>query len=250
MAFMDRNGTQIYYEVHGSGPVILLSHGYGATASMWAGQHQAFDGYQLITWDMRGHGQSDSPDGADLYSVEHTLHDMLAILEKCNATSAIIGGLSLGGYMSLAFNLEYASRVAALLLFDTGPGFRNDEARQGWNRFAEKRAAKFEKDGLASLGSGEEVRISQHQSAQGLAHAARGMLAQTDGRVIESLAQIEKPTLLLVGEQDEAFLGATDYMERKIPGAQKVIIENAGHAANIDQPEIFNREVNRFLAGL
>jgi len=250
MAFLGRNGTQIYYEIHGSGPAILLSHGYGATASMWAGQHQAFDGYQLITWDMRGHGQSDSPDNADLYSVEHTLEDMLAILEECHVDKAIIGGLSLGGYMSLAFNLEYASRVAALLLFDTGPGFRNDEARQGWNSFAVKRAGKFERDGLASLGSGQEVKISQHRSAQGLAHAARGMLAQTDGRVIESLAQIGKPTLVLVGEHDKAFLAATDYMQRKIPGAQKAVIENAGHAANIDQPEAFNREVKSFLAGL
>ncbi|MCL6644115.1 MAG: alpha/beta fold hydrolase, partial [Dehalococcoidia bacterium] len=91
---------------------------------------------------------------------------------------------------------------------------------------------------------------AQHRSAKGLALAARGMLAQFDSRVIESLETIRVPTLVLVGEKDEPFLGATDYMAAKIPGAQKVVIPGAGHAANIENPAAFNAAVEAFLTAL
>jgi pimeloyl-ACP methyl ester carboxylesterase len=247
MAFLDNQGVKIYYEVHGSGQTILLSHGYSATSQMWKGQTTAFEGKQTITWDMRGHGQSDSPDDPALYSTELTISDMQAILDQCNVNKAVVGGLSLGGYMSLAFNYTHSSRVSALLLFDTGPGFKSDKARAGWNDIAEKTAVGLEANGLVSLGSGSEVRMSQHNSAQGLAHAARGMLAQVDGKVIESLPNITVPTLVLVGSLDKPFLAATDYMAGKIPNATKVVIDQAGHASNIDEPKEFNRSVLDFL---
>jgi pimeloyl-ACP methyl ester carboxylesterase len=247
MAFLDNQGVQIYYEVHGSGPTILLSHGYSETSQMWQGQTTAFEGYQVITWDMRGHGKSGSPDDASLYSAELTLSDMQAILDQCNVNKAVVGGLSLGGYMSLAFNYTHKDRVSALLLFDTGPGFKNDKARAGWNDIAAKTATSLESEGFASLGSGGAVKISRHNSAQGLAHAARGMLTQVDGQVIESLPEVAVPTLVLVGSLDKPFLAASDYMAGKIPDATKVIIDQAGHTSNIEKPEEFNRSVSEFL---
>lgn len=251
MATINRDGVNIYYEDNGSGPAVLLSHGYSATTRMWAGQVEALKNqYRIVTWDMRGHGQSDSPDDAAAYSEQATVDDMAAILKHLGIESAVIGGLSLGGYMSLAFNLAHPQMVRALMLFDTGPGYRNPVGREGWNETARRRAEVFEAKGLDALGSSAEVRVSQHRSAQGLAHAARGMLAQFDARVIESLDSITVPTLVLVGDKDQPFLAGTDYMANKIPNATKVVIENAGHASNIDQPEAFNVEVRRFLAGL
>jgi len=251
LATINRDGVNIYYEDNGSGPAVLLSHGYSATTRMWAGQVEALKSqYRIVTWDMRGHGQSDSPDDAAAYSEQATVDDMAAILKHLGIESAVIGGLSLGGYMSLAFNLAHPQMVRALMLFDTGPGYRNPVGREGWNETARRRAEVFEAKGLDALGSSAEVRVSQHRSAQGLAHAARGMLAQFDARVIESLDSIGVPTLVLVGDKDQPFLAGTDYMANKIPNATKVVIENAGHASNIDQPEAFNAEVRRFLAGL
>jgi pimeloyl-ACP methyl ester carboxylesterase len=247
MAYLENLGVQIYYEVHGSGPAILLSHGYSATSQMWRDQTTAFEGYQVICWDMRGHGRSDSPADASLYSAELSVSDMKAVLDQCEVQKALIGGLSLGGYMSLAFNCMHPECVDALLLFDTGPGFKNDSARDSWNDIAAKRAAQLEAEGLSALGTGNEVRISQHNSAQGLALAARGMLAQVDSQIISSLAEVRVPTLVLVGSEDRAFLAATDYMANKIPGATKAVIEGAGHAANIDKPEAFNAAVTKFL---
>jgi pimeloyl-ACP methyl ester carboxylesterase len=219
---------------------------------MWGGQVTEFAGrYRLITWDMRGHGESDSPEDPTLYSESETLADMAAILDEAQVSKAVVGGLSLGGYMSLAFHRVHPERVRGLLLFDTGPGYRNPDGREGWNERAERRALSFEKNGLASAKKGgEEVRMSRHRSAQGLAHAARGMLKQFDSSVIDSMPGISVPTLVLIGERDTPFIAATDFMAAKIPGATKVVIPDAGHAANIDQPEAFNAAVATFLESL
>jgi pimeloyl-ACP methyl ester carboxylesterase len=251
MSYIDRDGVRIYFEATGEGHPILWSHGYSATAQMWQGQVEALaPSYRMIVWDMRGHGQSDSPEDTSEYSESATVGDMSAILDACHVEQAVVGGLSLGGYMSLAFHLAHPERVRALMLFDTGPGFRKDEARATWNQRAEGIAQGFEELGLGGLGAGAEVRVSAHRSADGLAKAARGMLAQRDGRVMESLPTIDVPTLALVGENDTPFLAGTSYMASKIPGATHVVIPGAGHASNIDQPEAFNREVKEFLCSI
>ena len=248
MPYLNRDGVKIYYEERGQGPAVLLSHGYSASARMWSGQMTALsDRYRIIAWDMRGHDRSDSPDDASLYSHETTVADMVAILDACGVQRAVIGGLSLGGFMTLAFNLAHPERVAALMLFDCGPGYKKDGPREEWNKMARTIASALERKGLAVMGAGAEVVLAHHRSAQGLAHAARGILQQSDGRVIESLPSIKVPTLVLVGAKDVQFLAATDYMAAKIPGAEKLTVDFAGHAANIDQPESFNAAVQAFL---
>jgi pimeloyl-ACP methyl ester carboxylesterase len=249
MPFVDCNGVKIYYETHGDGPPLLLSHGYSASSHMWAGQIDAFSRkYKLILWDMRGHGRSDYPEDQSQYSEEATVDDMAAVLDAVSAQTAIIGGLSLGGYMSLAFHCKYPERTRALLIIDTGPGYKNDEARAQWNERAIQTGERFDREGLPRNGSAE-TREAPHRDAKGLARAARGMLAQRDARVIESLPDIKVPSLVVVGANDTPFLKASDYMAAKIPRAQKVIIPGAGHAANIDQPELFNAAILNFLTG-
>ena len=252
MPYLDRDGVRIFYRASGSGPAVLLSHGYGATSAMWEGQTEALsDRYRVISWDMRGHGQSDSPDDPSLYSEEATVGDIAALLDEAGARKAVIGGLSLGGYMSLAFHLARPERVHALMLFDTGPGYRNPDARAEWNAMAERRAQEFRDLGTEALKSaGREARESAHRSAEGLALAALGMLRQFDARVMESLPSISVPSLVLVGERDRPFLAATDVMAAKILNATKAVIPGAGHAANLDQPEAFNAAVRDFLATL
>jgi len=251
MAKLDRDGVNLYFEVHGDGPPLLLTHGFSATSQMWRGQIEPFSKhYKLIIWDMRGHGQSDYPEDLAAYSEAHTVADMAALLDAVGAERAIVGGLSLGGYMSLAFHLAHRDRVEALLIIDTGPGYRKDEPREGWNQNALRTAERYETEGLTRLARGSvEMRTSTHRNAEGLAKAARGMLTQKDARVINSLPDIAAPSLVVVGANDTPFLAASDYMAAKIPGAQKVIIPDAGHAANIDQPEAFNTAVLGFLSG-
>src|SRR5256885_12991745 len=141
MPKINRDGVEIDYEVHGSGPPLLLTHGYSSTSAMWQGQIDALaKRHRLVLWDMRGHGQSDYPDDPRAYSEALTVADMAALLDEVGATSAIVGGLSLGGYMSLAFYRAHPERVRALLIIDTGPGSRRttrvrpEQARAGDRR--------------------------------------------------------------------------------------------------------------------
>ncbi|NEU98417.1 alpha/beta fold hydrolase [Bradyrhizobium uaiense] len=249
MAKLNRSGVDIYYEIHGSGPPLILTHGYSSTSAMWQGQIEALSKrHKLILWDMRGHGQSDYPDNPDAYSEALTVGDIAALLDAAGADQAIVGGLSLGGYMSLAFHRAHPERVRALLIIDTGPGFKKDDAREVWNKRARDTGDRFDREGLEVLKSASAERASvTHRNAKGLALAARGMLAQRDARVIESLPAIKVPALVVVGADDTPFLAASDYMAAKIPGAQKAVIPNAGHAVNIDQPEAFIAAVLPFL---
>jgi pimeloyl-ACP methyl ester carboxylesterase len=249
MPKIDRDGIKLYYEVHGSGPALILTHGYSSTSAMWEGQIDALSKHhKLVLWDMRGHGQSDCPDDPSAYSEAHTVADMAALLDEIGARQAIVGGLSLGGYMSLAFYRTHPGRVSALLIIDTGPGFKKEDARAAWNKRAHDTGDRFEREGLAVLKSASRERSTvSHRDASGLAHAARGMLTQRDARVIESLPDIKVPSLVVVGADDAPFLAASDYMAAKIPDARKLVIPAAGHAVNIDQPQAFIDAVLPFL---
>jgi pimeloyl-ACP methyl ester carboxylesterase len=252
MPTLDRHGVKIHYEVHGDGPPLILTHGYSSTSAMWHEQIAPLSKrHRLILWDMRGHGQSDYPEDPNAYSEMLTVADIAALLDAVGAEHAIVGGLSLGGFMSLAFYRAHPERVRALLIIDTGPGFKKDDARDAWNRRALDTAERLEREGLSVLKSGSRERATvEHRDARGLAHAARGMLTQRDARVIELLPEIKVPSLIVVGADDTPFLAASDYMAAKIPGARKVVIPNAGHAVNIDQPRAFIEAVEPFLDSL
>ncbi|HYB42871.1 MAG TPA: alpha/beta fold hydrolase [Candidatus Methylomirabilis sp.] len=254
MARARLNGIEVDYEDGGRGPAVVLSHGYSATGRMWAPQRPALEqGFRFISWDMRGHGQTDSPDEASQYSEALTVADLHGLLGHLGVERAVIGGLSLGGYISLAFHRAHPAMTRALVICDSGPGYRNAEAREAWNRRAHERARDLETRGLDALtSSSREMReaMRHHRSAQGLAHAARGMLAQEGPSVIDSLPSIRVPTLIIVGDRDTPFLAPSEYMAKKIPGARLEVIKDAGHSSNLDQPAAFTRVLLDFLDSL
>ena len=249
MPLLDRGSARIHYEVHGDPthrPPLLLSHGFSASGRMWDRNVGALSGDRaVLTWDMRGHARSGSPNDPCAYGVEQSVEDMRLLLDVLDVPRAVLGGMSLGGYLSLAFQMRHAERVAALILIDTGPGFRSEEPREQWNALTERRAAALERDGLAALPASPEV--GEHRSAIGLGHTARFVMTQRDGQVIDSLEGIAIPTLVIVGALDTNFLSAADYMAAKIPGARKLVLEGVGHAANIEAAEAFNAAVHEFL---
>ncbi len=248
MPDLTRNGVRLYYEDHGQGVPILLTHGFAASAGMWQPQLEAFQStYRLIPWDMRGHGDSECPDDQALYSQDHTVEDMRALLDHLGIEQAIIAGHSLGGFMSLRFHAMYPERVKALILQGCGPGYRSPTSRAAWNERAERRAHILETKGLDAVGGGAEVKLSKLTSAIGLAKASRGILAQADACVIDSIPQITVPTLIVAGDGDAPYLTGIDYMADRIPHATKTIIENAGHGANVEQAAVFNDIMQRFL---
>jgi pimeloyl-ACP methyl ester carboxylesterase len=252
MPYLDRDGVQLYYETSGpaAGTPLVLSHGFGSSSRAWEPNVPAFAATRpVITWDLRGHGRSSAPEDQDKYTADAAVADLLALLDETaqNKTgTAVLAGLSLGGYLSLRFWLAHPDRVAALILCDTGPGYRNETARQEWNDRAHAQADRIDRDGTAALGRD----AAYHTDAAGVARAARGILTQHDGAVIEILPSITVPALVIVGDRDKPFLGAANYLAAKIPGAKHVVIENAGHVSNLDAPGDFNDAVLAFLKDL
>ena len=248
MATVDRNGVKIRYDVRGTGPAILVSHGFAASSHMFEGTAAALAAtHQVITWDLRGHGRSDYPTEADEYSIALAVGDMIAILDAVGVDRAVLMGHSLGGYLSLELHRVHPERTAALVLVGTGPGFKRDDARAGWNSMAERFAVDLEANGLDALPTSEEVRADEHRNADGLVRAARGILRQHDDRVLVALPEIRVPVLVVVGEGDKPFLAGSEYMAGKIPGAALAVIAGARHAPMITHPVEFCAHIVTFL---
>jgi pimeloyl-ACP methyl ester carboxylesterase len=247
------DGVEVAFRVHNPqapGVPVLLTHGFAATAAMWDPNVGALSADRpVIVWDQRGHGNSDAPEDMACYGQEISVADMAAVLDAAGAHRAVLCGMSLGGYLSLAFHLAHPQRVAALVLVDTGPGYRNAEARSNWNDWVERTAQRLE-TGAPPPHPSPEVAQAVHEHPDGLPRAARGSMVQKDARVIESLDSIAVPSLVIVGAQDTDFLAGADYMQRHIPNARKLLIDNAGHAANMDQPDTFNTAVLELLEQL
>lgn len=254
------NGISLYYEVHGKGYPVVFTHGFAGTAQMWTPQIPVFSPkYQLITYDARGHGQSESPPSLDQYSADMSVEDLYQLLNHLGVKKAVVGGLSMGGYLSLRFYFRHPENVAALILMDTGPGYRDAARMAEWNQAQEERARTLESKGIAAFADAPETTkmitytprdLMLKHNPRGLAHMARKVVGQHDSLVIERLKAIGVPTLALVGERDTPFIQATQYMAKVIPGAGQVVIPGAGHAANQDNTEAFNKAVLDFLGGL
>ncbi|MFC2022242.1 alpha/beta fold hydrolase [Chloroflexota bacterium] len=251
------NDIELYYEVHGQGYPVVFQHGFGATVSMWQPQVPVLSReYQFVIYDARGHGQSESPPSPDQYSADIVVEDLFQLLRTLGIEKAVVGGLSMGGYDSLRFYLRHPQMVTALIAMDTGPGYRNPTRREEWNRQREEAANLLETQGTeAHYAAGytpsyitREVFLKQNPT--GLAHMARKVVGQHDSWVIENLGEIKVPTLVLVGEEDTPFLQSAEYMSKAIPGAQHVVIPKAGHGANLDNVEAFNKAILDFLRKL
>src|SRR3990170_419584 len=114
------NGVEIAYEVRGQGYPLVLAHGYTASKEMWADQRDAFSHrYRLVTYDCRGHGESEAPAVPNQYSLDIFVKDQKALLDHLDIGEAYVGGLSMGGMIAMRFALKYPDVVRALLLCDT-----------------------------------------------------------------------------------------------------------------------------------
>ncbi|MCZ6891065.1 MAG: alpha/beta hydrolase [Chloroflexi bacterium] len=243
------NGVNIYYEEYGSGPAMVLTSGFTGTTKAWSPQIPALSqNHRLILHDLRGHGQSDAPADRALYSWDTTIEDLYQLLNHLGVEKAIVGGLSLGGLVSLNFYLRHPEMTAALILASTGPGFRSAESRAQWDEGRLKLSEALESGGMeaymkiTAFSSDPEALASQDPI--GLSNV--NIALQTNQEMV-ALEKVKVPTLVIVGQLDTNTIPPTNYMHRKIKGSRMAVIPKANHVANVDQPEDFNRVVLEFL---
>jgi pimeloyl-ACP methyl ester carboxylesterase len=230
---------------------VVWTHGFGSSSHMFAGTAAALsDDHTVVTWDLPGHGRSVVADRPEEFTPERAIGHLVDLLDAAGAERAVLGGHSLGGYLSLRVALEHPDRVAGLILVGTGPGFRKDDGRAQWNEMCEGFARNLDSSGLAGLAGSPELRDGIHVGgATGLALAARHLLPQRDGRVIDGLGMIEVPALVVVGDRDRQFLASSSYLASKLAGAggEPVVVADCGHAPPISQPVAFVDAVRTFL---
>lgn len=270
MAFVvASDGVELYAEVHGDGVPVLFSCGYCTTRENWRSQVEPLvdAGARVILWDYRGHGLSKAPASPKGYSMAQVVDDMERILDwAALGDPAVLAGLSFGGLASLHFAKRSPARVKGLLLAGSGPGFKNPEAQARWQAQVEKTAQILESRGPGALVTGRAASTTIGRDPEALAarRAAEAIAAQDGlavasfGRlvtgpvesVIDDLAKIDIPALVVVGEEDAAFLRAADVMEARLPRARALRIKGAGHIVNIEAETAFNDASRKFLASL
>ena len=264
-----RDGIALYAEVHGTGIPLVLSCGYCTTHENFRPQVEPLvrAGARVVLWDYRGHGRSAAPLDPAAYSMEQVVDDLGRVLDwAAPGEPAVLGGLSFGGLASLHFALAHPTRVRALLLVDSGPGFKNPEAQARWMAQVERTGKLLETEGAAVLVAGRSAAtaIGRRPELPAARAAARAIAAQEPralalfGRriagpapcVIDELARLTMPSLVIVGEEDEAYLRAAEVMTAKLPNAIRVTIPKAGHLVNLEEPEAFDAAVAAFLERL
>jgi pimeloyl-ACP methyl ester carboxylesterase len=251
---------QLAYTDAGLGQPVVLLHGYPFNRSLWNEQVSALgNSYRVITPDLRGLGESDASQGPA--TMNGMAQDVAALLDHLEISRAVVGGLSMGGYVALAFYKEFPSRVRSLILADTRAPADTEEGKQTRHQQAEKALA----EGMAGIADSMLPKLLTPETVskrpdlvkrvrdmmlktkpEGAAGALLGMAEREDQ--IALLSQISCPTLILVGREDPITpVADSERMHREIAGSRLVVIENAAHVSNLERTDQFNEELMRFL---
>ena len=251
---------QLAYTDAGLGQPVVLLHGYPFNRSLWNEQVSALsNSYRVITPDLRGLGESDATQGPA--TMNRMAQDVAALLDHLEVSRAVVGGLSMGGYVALAFYKQFPSRVRSLILADTRAQADNEEGKQTRFQQAEKALA----EGMAGIADSMLPKLLTPETVskrpdlvkrvrdmmlktkpEGAAGALLGMAERDDQTPL--LSQISCPTLILVGREDPITpVPDSEKMHREIAGSRLVVLENAAHVSNLERTDQFNEELLRFL---
>jgi len=260
MPVFDRGGVELNYLDEGKGLPVLLLHAFPFSSEMYRPQISALAAkYRFIAPDLRGFGRSPAP--ARPSEMSAFAEDALALLDHLEVDAAVVGGVSMGGYVAMALLQLDPSRVRALVLADTqmssddeaGKQRREETARaveaRGMDALVETLVPKLLAQPARPDVEETVIRIIRANPPAGAAAATRGMALRPDSRDI--LARFAGPSLILVGEKDALTPRAkAEEMARVLSGAELVEIPGAGHLANLEMPDAFNRALDSFLRRL
>ena len=246
------NNLDLYYEVHGEGPVLVFAHGVGGNHASWYQQIAYFSRwYQVVTFDHRGFGNSrDDPEGPGRAAF---VDDLKGLLDHLGIERASLVAQSMGGGTCTVFTHRYPERVSALVLADTLAGMSLSGAAGSMMEEVSRTA-----DGLSQLDrvvsqgyrlrnpAGTELYLQNTSFNMVRRSNLRGSLPP--GPTPEELAALDIPILFLVGQEDVLFPSkAVRAVHDLVPGSSFVEVADAAHSVYWEQPDIFNHTIRRFL---
>ena len=260
------NGIDLHYEEAGSGYPLILCHEFAGSWESWKDQIRHFSRrYCVIAWNYRGYPPSSVPENPDSYSEEQLVEDLRGLMDALSIETAHIGGLSMGGAVTLKFGIAHPDRCRSLTIAGAGSGTTN---REQFLKEQEATATTFEQRGAEAvaefyahgparvqleakdpLGFQEFYQLFSHHSALGSARTMRGvqMRRRSIYDVEQEMHGCAVPSLILTGDEDELCLEPALFMKRHLPNAGLAVLPKSGHAINLEEPALFNQLVLDFL---
>ena len=268
MPTFSSDGVEIYYQVAGEGYPIVLAHEFAGDITSWEPQVNYFSRrYQVITYCHRGYPPSEVPDDPEAYSQDIQVEDLRRLLQHLGIEQAHIGGLSMGGTLTIGFAIAHPEMCRSLVVASAGAGsdpvdrerlvaswqaFSESMVSESMEKFADNYARGAERQqflrkdpvGWAKFHAG----LAAH-SAQGSSLTFRGvqMKRKTIFQLEKELQQINIPTLVMIGDEDTPCVDAAIFMKRNIPSCGLSVFPQAGHTINLEEPDLYNRTVSDFL---
>ena len=254
------NGIEVYYELHGreGAPWLVLSHSLACSVRMWDPQIAALkDEYRILAYDTRGHGASEAPPGA--YTLELLADDLFSLLKELKIEKAHYCGLSMGGMIGQTFALKYPGVLRTLALADTTSRYPENAAplwaeriktaqAQGMGPLAQPTLERWFTEAFRKANPAPVEAIRKLILATPVPGYAGCCHAIPKINLTARLKEIKCPILVIVGEQDP---GTPPAMAREIhdnaPGSKLVVLPQAAHLSNLEQPEGFSRALRDFL---
>ncbi|HEV8277246.1 MAG TPA: alpha/beta hydrolase [Streptosporangiaceae bacterium] len=268
------DGVRLHAEATGAtgtGAPLLFIHEFAGDHRSWEPQVRHFSGgYRCLTYAARGYPPSDVPRDPAAYSQERAVADAIAVLDGLGVDRAHVVGLSMGGFTALHLALRHPARVVSAVVAGAGYGGLPDRA-DAFRAECEATAAAFETEGAELVaaryalgparvqfqnknprGWAEFAAALGEHSALGAALTMRGVQAARPSlyRLRDELAQVRTPVLLVVGDEDEGCLETALMLKRTISMSGLAILPRTGHTANLEEPDVFNEVVDRFLAAV
>lgn len=265
MPTANANGVKLNYtDTGGSGTPVVLLHAFPFNAQMWESQIEALgDTYRFVVPDLKGFGDSDAPEERAGYSMDAYADEVKALVDEIGLDRFVLAGLSMGGYIALAYMRKYADGVVGLVLADTRAEADPPEGKEKRSN-QQKQVLQEGTEGLVEALTGallaestrtnkpdvvKKVQAAMENPAAGFIGALEAMKNRIDST--EGLAKVSVPTLVIVGENDGITPPeAARKLHEHIGGSQLVVIPDAGHISNMESPEAFNGALAEFLTNL
>lgn len=270
MAHFDINGVRLWVEDEGEGPPLVFVHEFGGDHRVWREQIDHFrDRYRCITYNARGYPPSDVPDDKDAYGQQIALDDLLGILDALEIDKAHLVGLSMGAYNILRFALDHPDRVLSLTAASGGSGSyppTREQFVKESRMVAEMYLASETLAGSGMFDGPTRIQLKAKRpdiwqegadyfagfSPKGAGYTLRQVQCERPSLYDfeAGLTALKVPTLLMIGDEDELVIDTNVFLKRTMPLSGLLVLPKSGHLVNVEDPVVFNRAVDDFLAAI